>query len=92
MKKSPVLKPLPLNFYSLFTFKPISVYYYDIGVVLHTGGLAKSGHADDTVHTDARGDEKRPYGGDAHRPQGVEAAHQKRTAERPWVLHVPDKH
>jgi len=49
---------------------------YDIGRdVFFTGRLAESGHTDDTVHTDARGDEKRPYGGNAHGPQGVEAAH-----------------
>lgn len=70
----------------------LSVYYYDIDVVLHTGRLAESGHTNDIVHTDARGDEKRADGSDPHGPQSVEAAHQKRTAERPWVLHVPDKH
>jgi len=48
--------------------RSISVYYYDIGVVLHTGRLVESGHTDDTVHTDARGDEKRPDGGDPHGP------------------------
>lgn len=60
--------------------------------MLHTGRLAESGHTDDIVHTDARGDEKRPDGSDPHGPQSVEAAHQKRTAERPWVLYVSDKH
>jgi len=56
------------------------------------GRMAEGGHADDTFNTDAHRDEKQSNGSDAHGPQSVEIAHQKRAAVGPRVLHVPDKH
>lgn len=61
-------------------------------MVFGAGRMAESGHADDTVHTDTGGNEKRKDGRDAHGPQDLAVAHQERAADRQRVLHVPDKH